>query len=73
MNSKPAGGETPSNSGISCLALPSPTDAQHAKKLQPKASSLKIVLTKTTPPVDPVAPADHLARLRRRFGRLGNG
>src|SRR6202171_753587 len=46
---------------------------RHAKKLRPLAATPKIALTQTTPPVDASAHADHLDRLRRRFGRLGNG
>ena len=56
-------------SGAGCRA----SYFRHAKKLHPVASSPKIVLTQTTPPLDPVALADHLDHLRRRFGRLGNG
>jgi hypothetical protein len=56
-------------SGAGCRA----SYFRHAKKLQPRASLPKTVLTQTTPPLDPVAPGDHLDRLRRRFGRLGNG
>jgi len=56
-------------SGAGCRA----SYFRHAKKLQRRASSPKIVLTQTTPPMDSVTPGDHLDRLRRRFGRLGNG
>ena len=56
-------------SGAGCRA----SYFRHAKKLHPVASSPKIVLTQTTPPLDAVALADHLDHLRRRFGRLGNG
>jgi hypothetical protein len=56
-------------SGAGCRA----SYFRHAKQLQPVASPPRIVLTQTTPPLDPVALADHLDRLRRRFGRLGNG
>jgi hypothetical protein len=56
-------------SGAGCRA----SYFRHAKKLQPAVATPKIALTRTTPPLDTGAPADHLDRLRRRFGRLGNG
>jgi hypothetical protein len=56
-------------SGAGCRA----SYFRHAKKLRPAAAPPKIALTRTTPPVDAGAHADHLDRLRRRFGRLGNG
>ena len=56
-------------SGAGCRA----SYFRHAKKLRPVAATPKIALTQTTPPVDGAAHADHLDRLRRRFGRLGNG
>ena len=46
---------------------------RHARKLRPLANKPKIALTRMTPPVDASGQADHLDRLRRRFGRLGNG
>jgi hypothetical protein len=57
-------------SGAGCRA----SYFRHAKKLQPAASSSRIVLTQTTPPVNELSsPRNHLDQLRRRFGRLGNG
>jgi hypothetical protein len=56
-------------SGAGCRA----SYFRHAKKLQPAVATPKIALTRTTPPVDTGAHADHLDRLRRRFGHLGNG
>src|SRR6266446_628127 len=56
-------------SGAGCRA----SYFRHAKKLQPAASSSRIVLTQTTPPVNEMSPRNHLDQLRRRFGRLGNG
>src|SRR5712692_7708211 len=55
--------------GAGCRA----TYFHHAKKLRPTQGTPKIALTHTTPPPDAVPPADHLDRLRRRFGHLGNG
>src|SRR5712692_3516659 len=55
--------------GAGCRA----TYFHHAKKLRPVQGTPKIPLTHTTPPADAVPPADYLDRLRRRFGRLGNG
>src|SRR5216684_3259196 len=56
-------------SGAGCRA----SYFRHAKKLQPLTGKPKIALTQTTPPVDSATHPDHLDRLRRRFGRLGNG
>jgi hypothetical protein len=56
-------------SGAGCRA----SYFRYAKKLQPVAATPKIALTRTSPPVDAGTHADHLDRLRRRFGRLGNG
>jgi hypothetical protein len=55
--------------GAGCRA----TYFHHAKKLRPVQRTPKIALTHTTPPADAVPPTDHLDRLRRRFGQLGNG
>jgi hypothetical protein len=57
------------HSGAGCRA----SHFRHAKKLRPLTCKPKIALTQTTPPVDTPAHPDHLDRLRRRFGRLGNG
>jgi hypothetical protein len=46
---------------------------RHARKLQAPAPAPTIALAYTAVPVDTVWPTDHLDRLRRRFGRLGNG
>jgi hypothetical protein len=56
-------------SGAGCRA----SYFRHAKKLQPLAATPKILLTQTSPPGDVGAHADHIERLRWRFGRLGNG
>jgi hypothetical protein len=56
-------------SGAGCRA----SYFRHAKKLQPLETTPKIALTQTSPPVDAAAHANHLDRLRRRFGRLGTG
>src|SRR6266852_4394231 len=56
-------------SGAGCRA----SYFRHAKKLQGVADKPKIALTQTAPPMDVGPHADHLDRLRRRFGRLGNG
>jgi hypothetical protein len=56
-------------SGAGCRA----SYFRHAKKLRPVAATPKIALTRTSPPVDTSAHPDHIDRLRRRFGRLGNG
>src|SRR5260370_15929084 len=55
--------------GAGCRA----TYFHHAQKLRSVGGTPKIALTHTTPPADAVPPADHLDRLRRRFGPLGNG
>ncbi len=54
-------------SGAGCRA----TYFQHARKLQTPAPTPNIVLMRMTPPTE--SSADHLDRLRQRFGRLGNG
>jgi hypothetical protein len=48
---------------------------RHARKLRPLETPPKILLIETSPPKDEATPAsaNHLDRLRRRFGRLGNG
>jgi hypothetical protein len=56
-------------SGAGCRA----TYYHHARKLVPLASAPKIVLGQTAPPTEAVSNSDHLDRLRRRFGQLGNG
>jgi hypothetical protein len=56
-------------SGAGCRA----TYFNHAKKLQPAEAAPPLKLTQTSPPVEAVPDADYLARLRRRFGHLGNG
>ena len=56
-------------SGEGCRA----TYYRHARLLQPSAAAPTIHLTHTTPPTDAVPHGDHLERLRRRFGQLGNG
>ena len=56
-------------SGVGCRA----TYFNHAKKLLPTVVPPKIRLTHTQPPLAVVPTADHLDRLRRRFGDLGNG
>jgi hypothetical protein len=56
-------------SGAGCRA----TYYHHARKLQPLPGAPKIALAQTAPPVEPDSHTDHLDRLRRRYGRLGNG
>src|SRR5262249_3402144 len=56
-------------SGAGCRA----SYFRHAKKLRPLVDKPKIKLTQPGPPADTVPPSNHLDRLRRRFGRLGNG
>jgi hypothetical protein len=58
-------------SGAGCRA----SYFRHAQKLRPGEKPPKILLVQTCPPQDEAAPASasHLDRLRRRFGRLGNG
>jgi hypothetical protein len=56
-------------SGAGCRA----TYFNHAKKLQAAAATPKIVLAHREPPPVALAAADHLDRLRRHFGDLGNG
>jgi hypothetical protein len=55
--------------GAGCRA----TYYHHAKKLRPPAAVPKLPLSHTAPPVAAASTADHLERLRRRFGQLGNG
>jgi hypothetical protein len=60
--------------GAGCRA----TYFRHVQKLRPTEKTPKILLTQTSPPPDESAPKDTgqldlLDRLRRRFGRLGNG
>jgi hypothetical protein len=61
-------------SGAGCRA----SYFRHAQKLRPIERPPKILLTESSPPQEEAAPAngtpdDYLDRLRRRFGRLGNG
>jgi hypothetical protein len=61
-------------SGAGCRA----SYFRHAQKLRPVEKPPKILLTQTSPPSDEhaameAAHLDHLDRLRRRFGSLGNG
>jgi hypothetical protein len=60
-------------SGAGCRA----SYFRHAQKLRPVERAPKILLTQTNPPKDEAPPAsakgNYLDRLRRRFGRLGNG
>jgi hypothetical protein len=56
-------------SGAGCRA----SYFRHAKTLQPAASPPQIPLVRTNPPGEVTPPEDHLERLRKRFGRLGNG
>jgi hypothetical protein len=58
-------------SGAGCRA----SYFRHAQKLGPAVRPPKILLTETSPPQDEATSANvnHLDRLRRRFGRLGNG
>jgi len=61
-------------SGAGCRA----SYFRHAKKLHATVAPPKILLTQASPPQDMTAsdakaPPNHLDRLRRRFGRLGNG
>src|SRR5262249_9723910 len=53
-------------SGAGCRA----SYFRHAKKLRPLASTPKIALARTSPPVDAASQANHLDQLRRRFRRL---
>jgi hypothetical protein len=54
--------------GAGCRA----TYFNHAKKLRAAADTPRIRLAHTTPPAI-IPSAEHLDRLRRRFGDLGNG
>jgi hypothetical protein len=60
-------------SGAGCRA----SYFRHAQKLRSVERPPKILLTHTSPPQDEAMPAsakgNHLDRLRRRFGHLGNG
>jgi hypothetical protein len=60
-------------SGAGCRA----SYFRHAQKLRPLEQPAKILLTHKSPTKDEASPAsakgNHLDRLRRRFGRLGNG
>jgi hypothetical protein len=59
-------------SGAGCRA----TYFRHARKLHRADRSPKIMLTASPPmttPEEAAIPCDHLDRLRRRFGRLGDG
>jgi hypothetical protein len=60
-------------SGAGCRA----SYFRHAQKLRPALRPPKILLAQTNPPKDETPPAsakgNYLDRLRRRFGRLGNG
>ena len=55
--------------GAGCRA----TYYHHAKKLRPTTAVPKLPLSHTAPPAAAVSTMDHLDRLRRRFGQLGNG
>jgi hypothetical protein len=56
-------------SGAGCRA----TYYHHARKLLPPAPTPNIVLGQTASPTEAALNSDHLDRLRRRFGQLGNG
>ncbi len=56
-------------SGAGCRA----TYFNHAKKLQPSSETPKFLVAYSQPPAAAVPSADHIERLRRRFGDLGNG
>jgi hypothetical protein len=56
-------------SGVGCRA----TYFRHAKKLAPAVAPPNVRLVQTAPPAEVQAEADHLDRLRRRFGELGHG
>lgn len=56
-------------SGAGCRA----TYFNHAKRLPTASSVPKIILTHRSPPAASAPSADHLDKLKRRFGNLGNG
>ena len=56
-------------SGAGCRA----TYFRHARRIEPAAHLPTISLTHTTPPSGTAPSSNHLDRLRKRFGQLGNG